>query len=192
MMFLPKKQNKMPAKISIFLTRRAGADDEISITPVMDDFKILYFDGIAKSTHFVYASESEVIAYVDDLYNLLVDDVIDPFKSIQFTFPCFPSVLYKVPDFSNQANRAAIRDRLISTLRNWPEAVRSLGLFNPPQSSNVINHNTVPISPLFNAINPNATNAVNYLFPIAIDRTENRADSPSEDIMRFPDLDFII
>ena len=193
------------AKISIFLARRTGADDEICITPIMNDFKILYFDGVSRSTHFVYASESEVIAYVDDLFNLLVDDLIDPFKSIQFTFPCFPSVLYKVPEFSNDANRSAIKDRLISTLRNWPETVRSLGILNPTPltRSNAINPNSVSISPLLNAINPNSVspllNAINpnsmddYLFPLAIDRTENRADSPPAAAgMRFPDLDFIV
>ena len=187
------------AKISIFLARRIGADDEISITPILDDFKIVYHDGFAKTTHFVYASESEVIAYVDDLFNLLIDDVIDPFKSIQFTFPCFPSVLYKVPDFSNDANRYAIKDRLISTLRNWPESVRSLGILNQVS-------NRAPNSPSLNAANPNAVNPnpnsplfmsnpfdiINFLPPLATDRTSVRADSPSENAMRFPDIDFII
>jgi hypothetical protein len=183
----------MAAKISIFLARRVGADDEISITPIMDDFKIVYYDGFAKSTHFVYASESEVIAYVDDLFNLLIDDVIDPFKSIQFTFPCFPSVLYKVPDFSNEANRYAIKDRLISTLRNWPESLRSLGILNRGQNNaplNAINPNAVnPPTPLFN---PSPFDVNNFLPPLATDRTSVRADAPSENVMRFPDIDFII
>jgi len=181
----------MAAKISIFLARRIGADDEISITPIMDDFKIVYHDGFAKTTHFVYASESEVIAYVDDLFNLLIDDVIDPFKSIQFTFPCFPSVLYKVPDFSNEANRYAIKDRLISTLRNWPESVRSLGIVAPNGGPlNAINPNAVnPHTPLFN---PYPFDLNNLLPPLATDRTSVRADTPTENLMRFPDLDFII
>ena len=174
------------AKISIFLARRIGADDEITITPIINEFKILYLDGVAKTTHFVYASESEVIAYVNDLFDLLANDVLDPFKSIQFTFPCFPSVMYKVPEFSNDANRIAIRDRLISTLRNWPESVRSLGILNP---SPLFPTQEAPISPLLNAINPNIINMDNYVFPIGIDRTETRADS---DVIQYPDLDFII
>jgi hypothetical protein len=43
---------------------------------------------------------------------------------------------------------------------------------------------------LLNAINPNSMD--DYLFPLGIDRTENRADSPPAAGMRFPDLDFIV
>lgn len=119
------------ARISIFLARRASLnnaerpDDEITITPIADDFKIVYKDGPTKIVHFVYASENEVLAYVDDLFRLLQDDVVDPFKSIQFVFPCFPSVLYNMSDLNNNTIRHAVRDRLLSVIRNWPETLRT-------------------------------------------------------------------
>ena len=119
------------AKINVYLFRYSGPEDEISIMPILNYFKIIYHDGISKSTHFFYANESETIAYVDDIFQLLRDDVVDPFKMIQFTFPCFPSVLYKVAEF-NPEMRQGIRDRLISVLRNWPESMTTyMSSINP-------------------------------------------------------------
>jgi len=111
-----------PTKINIYLFRNNGPEDEITITPMMNFFKILYHDGLSKSSHFIYANESETIAYVDDIFLLLRDDIVDPFRLVQFTFPCFPSVLYKIAEF-NPDMRQGIRDRLISVLRNWPESI---------------------------------------------------------------------
>jgi hypothetical protein len=144
------------ARISIFLTRYSGDDDKITITSIGEDFKILYVDGICKTSHFVYSTESEVMAYVEDLFKLLADDA-DPFRAIQFSFPCFPSVLYKIPDFS--ANRAAIRDRLISTLRNWPER----------------RHQRV--NELLETLRHLTSNMPDLDFPINTDRTEMRGDA---------------
>jgi len=111
------------AKISIYLAKNRGCDDEITIVQMWHEYKIIYLDGDIKRKHFIYASENEVIAYVDDLFNLLKDDLIDPFKSIQFTFPCFPSVLYTIRDLNKNDLRQGVRDRLISVLRNWPECI---------------------------------------------------------------------
>lgn len=125
-----------PAKINIYLFRSNGPEDEITITPMMNFFKILYHDGLSKSSHFVYANESETIAYVDDIFLLLRDDIVDPFRLVQFTFPCFPSVLYKIAEF-NPDMRQGIRDRLISVLRNWPESISYY-------RSNLNNSSTLP------------------------------------------------
>ena len=113
--------------LEIRLLRKVGNDDIITISPVVDSYKITFNDGLSKSTHFFYANGQEVIRYVEDLFYLLVDD-IDPFTSIQFLFPCFPSVMYKIPDFDMSHIRRTIRDRLVATLHNWPERFRSVSM----------------------------------------------------------------
>jgi hypothetical protein len=112
------------AQLEIRLLRNTGDDDIIKISPVVDAFKLSYIDGMTKSHHFFYANHEEIVSYVEDLFYLLVDDS-DPFVKIQFTFPCFPSVMYKIPDFDVSHIRRTIRDRLIATLNNWPENLRS-------------------------------------------------------------------
>jgi len=112
------------SSIFIHLLRNTGKDDVITISPSIDLFKISYLDGVSNVRHFIYANENDCVRYVEDLFYLLVDDT-DPFTKIQFTFPCFPSVIYKVPDFDTDIIRRTIRDRLIATLVNWPEQVRS-------------------------------------------------------------------
>ena len=113
------------AQLEIHLLRKTGHDDIITIHPVMDTFKISYSDkSVNNVAHFVYANEEEVVRYVEDLFYLLVDDH-DGFTHIQFSFPCFPAVLYKIPEFDTIVIRRTIRDRLIATLSNWPEKFRS-------------------------------------------------------------------
>lgn len=114
------------SSIEIRLLRRgqlAVLDDVIKITPSIDLFKILYKDGQTGYASFFYATELDCVRYVEDLFYLLVDDT-DPFASIQFSFPCFPSVMYKIPDFDTDVIRRTIRERLVSTLHNWPERFR--------------------------------------------------------------------
>jgi len=126
--WLDTEDFKMSAvPLEIRLLRKEGSDDIICISPVVNAFKISYTDGVAKSNHFFYANDQEVVRYVEDLFYLLVDD-IDPFTSIQFLFPCFPSVLYKIPDFDMSHIRRTIRDRLVATLYNWPERFRSTAM----------------------------------------------------------------
>ena len=118
------------AQLQIRLLRNIGSDDVINISPVVDTFKLSYIDGQTNSHHFFYANHEEIVRYVEDLFYLLVDDN-DPFVKIQFTFPCFPSVIYKIPEFDVSHIRRTIRDRLIATLNNWPEKLRSVvhGIF---------------------------------------------------------------
>lgn len=112
----------MSNNITIHLLRESGGDDVINIVPSLDLFKISYRDNGSHSS-FVYAGVEEVVRYVEDLFYLLPDDSA-PFKSIQFTFPCFPQVIYKIQEFDTSVIRRTIRDRLVATLMNWPEKVR--------------------------------------------------------------------
>lgn len=104
----------------IHLLRTAGQDDVIKISPSLDLFKISYTDGNTNYSSFFYANQEECIRYVEDLFYLLVDDA-EPFSRIQFTFPCFPAVIYKVPEFDTSVIRRTVRERLAATLHNWPE-----------------------------------------------------------------------
>jgi len=119
------------AALEIFLLRSTGNDDKITIIPVLDSFKITYSDcRVNNVVHFFYATEQEVMRYVEDLFYLLTNDS-DPFRSIQFCFPCFPAVLFKISEFNTLPVRKTIQDRLYDTLQNWPEKFRSatLGIF---------------------------------------------------------------
>jgi len=114
------------ARLEIRLLRKNDAEDDIiSVIPVVDSFKLSYIDGISNIHHFFYANEEEVVNYVEDLFYLLADDN-EPFNYIQFTFPCFPAVIYKIPEFNMSHIRRTIRDRLKAVLNNWPEKFRSI------------------------------------------------------------------
>jgi hypothetical protein len=102
------------------LRNNAAADDVIKISPSLDLFKITYSDRSSGHSSFFYTDAAECIRYVEDLFYLLEDDA-DPFAKIQFTFPCFPAVIYNVPEFNTTVIRRTIRERLAATLHNWPE-----------------------------------------------------------------------
>ena len=111
------------ATLNIFLHRKgmgAKHDDVIYISPYMEDFKITYKSKHDKVQHFAYVTRTEMVRYVEDLFYLLSSDT-DPFEYIQFCFPCFPPVMYKVPDFDNTVVRHTVRDRLHSLIHSWPE-----------------------------------------------------------------------
>ena len=110
----------LSAPFVIHLIRSVGQDDVISISPSLDLFKITYTDRNAGYSSFFYANETDCVRYVEDLFYLLGDDA-EPFSRIQFSFPCFPAVIYNVSDFNTTVIRRTIRERLEATLYNWPE-----------------------------------------------------------------------
>lgn len=110
----------LSAPFVIHLLRTVGGDDVIKISPSLDLFKITYTDRNSGYSSFFYANEAECVRYVEDLFYLLEDDA-EPFSRIQFTFPCFPAVIYNVAEFNTTVIRRTIRERLAATLYNWPE-----------------------------------------------------------------------
>ena len=111
------------AHLDILITRRGGsaADDiRVRIDPSFGDFKLTYTDKKVNFTHFFYAPAYEVVRYVEDLFYLLPNDS-DPFDKIQFNFPAFPEFILPVAGFNTDVVRKTVRDRLWSTLENWPE-----------------------------------------------------------------------
>ena len=110
-------------KITLHRNGDANSDDVIRITPFMDEFKIEFVGRVDKIKHFHYATQEQAVQYVGDLLYLLPNDA-DPYENMQFDFPCFPSVMFKVADLDDKTVRRTVRDRLTATLENWPEKVR--------------------------------------------------------------------
>jgi hypothetical protein len=96
-------------------------NDTITIKPIMDRFRINYNSTYYGINHFMYCTDAETFRYVDDLMYLMPSDIYT-YTNVQFNFPCFPPLFYRICDFDNQIVRRTIRDRLVSILLNWPEA----------------------------------------------------------------------
>lgn len=107
--------------LSIFLIHSVAGrpDDVIKIRPIMDRYHISFCSPHSNIYHFMYCTEDETFRYVDDLMQMLPVDR-EPYSSLQFNFPCFPSFLFRMADA--QDLRYVIRERLSSVLGNWPEA----------------------------------------------------------------------
>ena len=86
-------------------------DDRIAIKQKDDSLYQLFFrDGNSKSTPKTYCvplTGEELDTYFTCLFTLLVRDA-DPFEYIQFTIPCFPSVLYSIQDLRQGKIREAL------------------------------------------------------------------------------------
>ena len=119
-----KKMSVSPLTITLHRNGKGpDSDDVIRITPFMDEFKIEFVGRVDKVKHFHYATQEQTVQYVGDLLYLLPNDS-DPYEFMQFDFPCFPSVMFKVGDLDDKTVRRTVRDRLTSTLENWPEKMR--------------------------------------------------------------------
>lgn len=59
--------------------------------------------------------------YVLDLMYLLPLDR-EPYRQIQFNFPCFPTLIYNISDMTNLTINVSIQERLRALFDNWPEA----------------------------------------------------------------------
>lgn len=110
--------------LSIHLIRRdhiafEDSDDKIKIRPVMDLFHVSYTT--SRFTHFMYCTRDEALRYVVDLLYLLPADR-DPYRHVQFNFPCFPSFIYQLCDLTNLTINMSIQERLKALFDNWPEA----------------------------------------------------------------------
>ena len=129
-LFLLKKMSI--AQFTIQLTRNASHenDDVITIAPTgMGDYRIDFRSKPEGTHHFIYHEGEDVMRYVEDLFYLLPTDAM-PFTHMQFNFPCFPSVIYKMADADTNVVRHTVKDRLRSLLDNWPEKRVRLGLLS--------------------------------------------------------------
>ena len=68
---------------------------------------------------FSYIYSTDVLHYIEDLLILIQADN-EPFSSIHFNFPCFPSFIIKVKDLACYTIKRTIIDRIESTIKSWP------------------------------------------------------------------------
>ena len=95
---------KSSSNIQIRLTRNENEaqDDRIVICYKDDNYYQVFFqDGNMKAkqpvTYCTVLSGEQMDAYVESLFTLVARDR-DPFRSIEFQIPCFPTLQYDVAD----------------------------------------------------------------------------------------------
>jgi hypothetical protein len=93
-------------------------DEVIKIRKCASDKYYLSYKG-KNIDQFTYISQNEVMRYIEDLLILTQADD-DPFLSIQFNLPCFPSVIIKVKDLTCYTVKRTIIDRIESIIKAWP------------------------------------------------------------------------
>ena len=100
----PKTTNKISLRF-IRDTNDSNRDDILSISPT-EDFNIMEMKFEDKHGNFISKTritESDLRNYFTAVLPLLKYDA-DPYKSVQFFFPQFPSVLINTPDLSDYLN----------------------------------------------------------------------------------------
>jgi hypothetical protein len=73
-------------------------------------FRLYYHDADFANTdlhHFTLLSGTEVDTYINNLFYLLVHDR-QPFHGIQFTIPCFPTILFRIDDLKKGGIRESL------------------------------------------------------------------------------------
>jgi hypothetical protein len=101
------------ANIQIRLTRNddESQDDRIVIKYKDEDIYQLFFrDGgsLTSVTYCTVLTGEELDIYMESLFTLLSRDR-DPFRSIEFQIPCFPTLQYHAEDMSKGKIRGALR-----------------------------------------------------------------------------------
>jgi hypothetical protein len=73
-------------------------------------FRLYYHDADFANTdlyHFVLLDAYELDTYINNLFYLLVNDR-QPFHGIQFSIPCFPTILYRIEDLKKNGIRSSL------------------------------------------------------------------------------------
>jgi len=106
----------------------SGSDDILKVNKIGENSLRLAYSERNKYdtfTDFLTVSYAQFIAYIYRTITLLTLDE-DPFQSVQFFVPGYPTLLLGVD--SLKENTGYILDMLTNTLSNWPTASR----FNEP------------------------------------------------------------
>jgi hypothetical protein len=104
---------KTSANIQIRLTRNddEDQDDRIVIKYKDEDIYQLFFqDGgmVNPVTYCTVLTSDELDVYIESLFALVSRDR-DPFRSIEFQIPCFPTLQYDVEDMQKGKIRCALK-----------------------------------------------------------------------------------
>jgi hypothetical protein len=128
----PNTSDSYFAPILIYLTRpdkTSKSDDIIKIRPSEDNerlLNVLYLDKDSKKNYTFDDSWDNVVLYLQRILTVLPYDS-DPFKSVQFTLPAYPSVMIKVEDLEYEEKYlATVFDMMKSVVNGWPVSNRDM------------------------------------------------------------------
>jgi hypothetical protein len=118
------------APILIYLTRpdkTSKSDDVIKIRPSEENehlLNVLYLDKDSKKNYTFDDSWENIVVYLQRILKVLPYDS-DPFRSVQFTLPAYPSVMIKVDDLEYEKEFiATLFDMMKSIVYDWPVSTR--------------------------------------------------------------------
>jgi len=118
------------APIVVYLTRckeGADSDDVIKIQPSQDKqglLNVYYKDKESKKNYTFDDTWEKVAVYLRRIFTVLPYDS-DPFESVQFTLPAYPSVMLKVEDIPYEEEFLQTMFRMMrSVVNGWPVSTR--------------------------------------------------------------------
>lgn len=118
------------APICIYLIRKgknASRDDVIKINQNLDNPKLLnvkYLDKDSDKNYSFTDTWDNVAQYLENIFLALPLDE-DPFESVQFTLPAYPSLMISVKNLNlDDAFMDTMWDMLKSVVDGWPVSVR--------------------------------------------------------------------
>jgi hypothetical protein len=119
------------APIIIYLTRskrNADSDDVIKIRPSEENDNLLnvyYLDKDSKKNYTFDDNWDNVVVYLQRILQVLPYDS-DPFYSVQFTLPAYPSLMIRVEDLNSEEEFIdTIFDMMKSVVNGWPVSTRT-------------------------------------------------------------------
>lgn len=118
------------APILVYLTRskkNADKDDLIKITPSSDNERLLtvfYKDKDSNKNYSFDDTWDNVLVYLKRILMVLPFDS-DPFYSVQFTLPAYPSVMIRVEDIlDDDVFIETVFEMMKSVVNGWPTSTR--------------------------------------------------------------------
>jgi len=104
-------------------------DDVLTILPsrtIPSVYDLTYTDELCSIKNKFSSVEDGVFDYVNSLFDLLTVDT-DPFRSVQVTFPGFPSIMLDTPHLKDRNVQRGIKRMLYATLRCFPARLTHTG-----------------------------------------------------------------
>ena len=89
-------------------------DDRIAIRCKEEDYYQVYYKDATLKSQSVFCTilqKEEVEKYMENLMVLMMRDS-DPFESVQISYPCYPTLLFKTEDLQKKSLRSSITEML--------------------------------------------------------------------------------
>jgi hypothetical protein len=108
---------------SILLLRSANADlkdtdDKIHIERIGEYIRVKYNDSFSNIVQRLYVSQEDFPRYIASLGVFYLKDT-EPYKSIQFNFPGFPTILLNNETLSSKKTQDALLDAAEMVATSW-------------------------------------------------------------------------